>query len=147
MKIDELIIICTKIRIGLENASTQKPIGCFNLEGFPHGCCKISSFIVMYCLSEYIGLPKQDFTLIANAQIGSASHAWVKYKNINIDLTADQFNAFNMPKVIVSFECQWPGIDYSTFPYHKETYSSEWYSKLVCSCEFIKSSQGLLEIA
>jgi len=120
MEIDELEVVCKKVRQGLENARAYKPMGCFDLlKSFPNGCCKITAFIVMYCLTEYMGLPKREFVLLANAQIGKASHAWARYGNINIDLTADQFVKLNRPKVIVSSENPWPGVDYSVFPYQK----------------------------
>ena len=136
MRIRKLKQICCHIRLGLENIRCHKPPGCFTmLQYFPTGCCKITSNITMYYLAEYEGIPNEHLSLMANAQIGDASHAWVRYQNIHIDLTADQFGK---PNVIVSSINPWPGSGGAPYPFRQPPFLKDYEARLLCTCEFIE---------
>lgn len=89
--------------------------------------------------------PHENLFLLANAKInGGVSHAWVKFKNIHIDITADQFTGLNKPKVIVSYKNPWPAVSYTAHRFSDERFDKGWYEKLLCSYEHIKYNQNIL---
>lgn len=140
MQHDEIVALCRFVREKLEKIRFEnRTIGFGSLKSFPAGCCKITSFIMMYYLSNIKRVPKGDLVLLANAKICSGSHAWFKYKNLHIDLTGDQFKPFNKPKIIVQEQDPWPDSNYSTHPFEMQEFNSQYEDKLKEVCEYLMS--------
>ncbi len=132
--------ICAHIRHCLEKISAQQPPECPDLfRDFPRGCCKISSFLVMYYLAEFKGVPKNIMTLYANANIGSEKHAWVKYGDLHIDITGDQFGK---PKLVIASDDPWPDSSPTRHPFDQERFNRIYEADLITICKHIYSQES-----
>lgn len=65
---------------------------------FPHGCCDISSSLLIRILKKE-GF--DDLKLVRGTNSDNFHHVWVEYKDLIIDLTADQFNEINEPFILI----------------------------------------------
>ena len=98
MKREELIAECAKVRKGLELAAKHNLNRDEMFYLFPKGCCGSASE-VLACW-----LPRQgedDWYEYVHGWRNDESHAWLEYKGLIIDITADQFPEIT-EKVIVT---------------------------------------------
>lgn len=65
---------------------------------FPVGWCGYLSNVLCVWLRQRF--PSEDFLYVCG-KAGRQTHAWVKYKNLIIDITADQFAGCSDPIVIL----------------------------------------------
>lgn len=70
MQKHEVVALCAFVRSKLEDIRTHKKVGLEWLQDFPRACCKVTSFVMMYYLSNIKGIPKSELVLFANAEIG-----------------------------------------------------------------------------
>lgn len=107
-KIDAIRKIATEVRQAMEQLKSESKIEWYLLpfHDFPYGCCGDMSIILSthfknkgFSQAEYIcGLHYRT----------CFSHAWIRIDGICIDITADQFEGMNFPKVIVEYEENYP---------------------------------------
>jgi hypothetical protein len=105
---EQLETISRRIRMALEDHHSLPQVDSVRegfFAGFPHGCCQYTAYIVMVYLNQYEAIPLGDLSLMANANIGKATHAWAKCRGYHIDITGDQLGG---PSVWVSQDCPWP---------------------------------------
>ena len=91
------------------------------LKYFPNSCCKLSCQILAYYLSENSIVPQAEITFIVNAtrqwngckwisgnmfEKNVQSHTWLRIKNWEVDITADQFND-QTRKIIIEKKSKW----------------------------------------
>lgn len=137
MKKHEIHDLCVHVRSKLEELRfTNRTIGFDSFKSFPTACCKITSLVMMYYLSNYKEVPKSDLVLQSNGDISNNSHAWFTYKNLHIDLTGDQFNK---PKIIVSEQDPWPRMSCTKHPFDKERFGEDYENKLIDVCKYLDS--------
>lgn len=70
-------------------------------ERFPHGCCDISSGLLLRALSD-AGFC--DFNLIRGTDSEDLNHVWIEDDKFIIDLTSHQFDQFGEPMILISKE-------------------------------------------
>ncbi|MCU4601867.1 hypothetical protein [Acinetobacter ursingii] len=107
-KIEKIRQIVTQVRQAMDELKSAGEISPNNIwfGKFPNGSCGDMSIILAthlknsgFDLPEYIcGLHIDD----------RRSHAWLRLDDICIDITADQFDFAQYPKVIVEFEEDYP---------------------------------------
>ena len=100
--IEELRYECERVRNAARCVYEEKTISHFCIAEFPKGWCG--------CLSRVLGAelsrkyPAEDFHYVCGELYYSngdwTSHAWVRYKDWILDITADQFPEINEPIVI-----------------------------------------------
>jgi len=100
--IEELRYECERVRNAAHCVYEEKTINHFCISEFPKGWCG--------CLSRVLGAelsrkyPAEDFYYVCGELYYSngdwTSHAWVRYKDWILDITADQFPGINEPIVI-----------------------------------------------
>lgn len=100
--IEELRYECKRVRNAAHCVYEEKTINHFCIAEFPKGWCG--------CLSRVLGAelsrkyPAEDFYYVCGELYYSngdwTSHAWVRYKDWILDITADQFPGINEPIVI-----------------------------------------------
>ena len=104
MEISELV---TKFRTALENMNSVDFTGTsLSVSKFPNACCDDASLLLASYLADN-GYP--NINLIRGSDGGKdgefRSHVWLKLDDINIDITADQFNGngyINPPIILES---------------------------------------------
>ncbi|WP_353165743.1 hypothetical protein [Acinetobacter sp.] len=77
---------------------------------FPHGCCDIASSLLIRILKKE-GF--DDLKLVRGANFDNSYHVWVEYKDLIIDLTADQFDEINGAFIL---------IEYNKYPLNKKPF-------------------------
>jgi hypothetical protein len=109
VQVAELTEQAQLIRDAIERADLS---GFFSqMTRFPHGCCKLSSLVLILHLNA-LGI--EPLELVANASRRSRdnppcqSHAWVEHGDIIVDITADQF-ADSPGSVLVTRDHTWHG--------------------------------------
>ncbi|GEM_PF-3121885 len=81
----------SKLCVAVKNAISAVSSNTTLLKNFPHGCCRDASLILAFTLvsegyQSAVYCWKENDTLMP-------SHAWLKYGNYFLDLTADQFDS------------------------------------------------------
>lgn len=91
-----------KFRKAIESLTTSEfPQSSF-FENFPRGCCGDTSNL----FAKYLSKKGIDALYVWGINQNDYSHAWLEYRGVIIDLTADQFPEIH-DKVIVSKESDW----------------------------------------
>ena len=73
---------------------------------FPYGCCKVASIFFAAYLAKNNIVDKKDIMVIANADNGKSSHAWIEINNKIIDITIDQFPNINKDEYIFELDSE-----------------------------------------
>ena len=102
--IEELQIECERVRTAARCVYEEKTIKHFCIAEFPRGWCG--------CLSRVLGAllsckyPEEEFYYVwGNASFTETdwtSHAWIRYGDLILDITADQFAEVAEPIIIAS---------------------------------------------
>lgn len=141
---EDLIKLVHNFRLVMQNSQPSDFDGTsLSASQFPSACCDDSSQILAAYLSDngYVGAK-----LIRGEYGGRDSelqtHVWLSLNNVNIDITADQFNeyGYNNPRVIIesnnaflsTFEALDDGI--ADFRVHLKKYSSPCLEREFQSC-------------
>lgn len=87
INIGQIYEICAAVK----NAITAIGSETLLLKNFPHGCCRDTSLILALILTS----KGYESIIYCSKENDSSmpSHAWLKYKNYFLDLTADQFDS------------------------------------------------------
>lgn len=98
--IDQLFDECSFVRsVAKEIFDDQSNgFGYLRIGKFPAGWCGYLSNVLCVWLGQRF--PGEDFFYVCG-KFGRQTHAWVEYKNLIIDITADQFDGCSDPIVIV----------------------------------------------
>ena len=139
MQENDIIDICYKARSKLEKIRfAGKTIGFDTLKYFPVGCCRITSLIMMHYLFLTKEVSQDDLSLVEAAVSEPYTfHCWLKYKNLHIDITADQFKQFDSPNIIISEKTPWPSIKCFETPFEKQKISPEYEKKIIEVCYYL----------
>lgn len=109
----EIENLCIRIRNCLdkwsEDGTLEKTVGS-STKNFPHGCCGLVTECLSVILYKLTGSHPNTVTGKCddgdrnNNQLADKSHIWIEINGINIDLTGDQFNNWDIeiPPVFVS---------------------------------------------
>jgi hypothetical protein len=95
--------IASRVRKALEVFSARDKSGFTSIgPGFPSACCDDSSMILATYLAEqgYPGATRVHGTH-GGTQDELNSHVWLTFRGLIIDITADQFESYGQPPVIV----------------------------------------------
>ncbi|MCD9530070.1 hypothetical protein [Photobacterium carnosum] len=98
--------LVTKFRTALENMNSVNFTGTsLSVSKFPNACCDDASLLLASYLADN-GYP--NINLIRGSDGGKdgefRSHVWLKLDDINIDITADQFNGNSYRNQLVIIE-------------------------------------------
>lgn len=109
---EKIINISLLVRQSLEMSekSDHHPYSSFSNADFPSGCCGDTSEVLQVILYNKLGIATEYVTGIHYSAEGTssisngASHAWLEFDGIIIDITADQFNdrGFQNEAIIVT---------------------------------------------
>jgi hypothetical protein len=88
-------------RNAIESVDNKESPASF-FERFPRGCCGDASDL----LSKYLASKEIRVEYVWGINSNRASHAWLEYRGLVIDLTADQFPEIN-EKVIITKDKSW----------------------------------------
>lgn len=122
-EIEEIFNYCVQIRNSILKVQNETSI----FQNFPFGCCRDSSLLIGYFLTEIrienISYCRGVFNNDTN------SHAWLEYKNYIIDITANQFGNLYRDVIVMP--------DKIRFKIHKKSHS-EAYSLGIAGMDAIR---------
>lgn len=109
---DKIISISTQVREALEGSkkTDHQSYSSFSIADFPCGCCGDTSEVLQVVLYNRLGITTHyisgtHYSEEGPSSIGNgASHAWLEFEGMIIDITADQFNdrGFQNEAIIVT---------------------------------------------
>lgn len=76
------------------------------LDTFPTGCCEFTSYLLAKFLIEKIGISSLKIITGENHFKKSQRHIWLKFGEVDIDITADQFSS-TARAVFVEANSEW----------------------------------------
>lgn len=76
------------------------------LDEFPAGCCEFTSYLLAKFLIERIGISSLKIITGENHFKKSQRHIWLRFGEVDIDITADQFSSTDRT-VFVDVNSQW----------------------------------------
>ena len=105
--IEELQIECERVRTAARCVYEEKTISYFCIAEFPRGWCGCLSRVLGALLSRKY--PKEEFYYVCGEVFFTekdwTSHAWIRYGELILDITADQFVEVTEPVVIIPISC------------------------------------------
>lgn len=100
---EQLIYFCKVVREAAQQVSDDRGIWYF--QSFPKGWCGCVSRVLGGLLSSVF--PDCEFFYICGVRakgLSFVSHAWIDYKNLVLDITADQFEDCNDSVIVKPFQ-------------------------------------------
>ena len=98
----EILDICLNVRDVCDNKMEKSDLDFMAPNGFPKGACGDMSLILQLIIKERLKIDcKRVYGkgMRTNKQIPDAQHAWLIFEDINIDITADQFQMYQLEKI------------------------------------------------
>ena len=101
--IEDLRRECERVRHAAHCVYEEKTIGHLSIAKFPRGWCVCLSRVLGALLSRKY--PSEKFYYICGEVVFDTgdwtSHAWIRYEDLILDITADQFDEITEPVIII----------------------------------------------
>jgi hypothetical protein len=95
---------------------------------FPRGSCEPAAETLGIYIRETLGIECALTSAgIPNRELGT--HAWLEYGNLIIDVTADQFDQFGKPPILVTTDRSWHCLFGESSRQPLGTYDDEWIKR------------------
>ena len=110
-KIEQIRKVTTQVRSAMEELKLENKLEKYGYpyKNYPKGCCGDMSHLLTTHLYN-LGFGVADY-IWGYTYLGgdfNINHAWIRIDGICIDITADQFEWANFPKIIVEHEINYP---------------------------------------